>query len=431
MNSAKDSFATSPKTATGAVHIHSLARASLGLAKAAVGAGALLFPSCYHRLGLLLGVTVTLVAAALTFVTLGFLGEVCHAVQGNDMMLVARRAGSPAWAWFLAVAQVALLFGPLLVYLSLTGEYFHSFLHTMTGLHISPNLLQMLVGLGLVMPLTLGANTKVLNNLGVLGMLGMCYVAALCLFDALFVGSSEASKIVQVASVGTHWRDAARAVPMIVFAFSSHLAFPLLLSDMPNAKFTQHTVLGSVAATCCIYMTIGIFGYSRYGPLVHGKDVLKVGFNDGASPVLYLIGQLMVAVANLVSCPILILSLISIIKWARGKNMDETPTLPTPLTMTRAKLKASDMDIQAASPINQDRTYVILICVLAVIMVPFSGSISALLDWLGAIFGCPVALILPSYFWLRTAQDGKRKPLAYACMLTGLLLLLPILLSSK
>lgn len=185
----------SPKSVS--LNTASLLNASLGLAKAAVGAGALLFPSCYHRLGMFLGILVSLLAALLTFLTLTFLGDVCHAVQARDMMQVARRAGSPAWAWGMALAQVALLFGPLLVYLSITGEYCHSFLLALTGWNVSPNVLQMLVGVGLVMPLTLSANTKVLNNLGVLGMLGMCYVAVLCLFDALFTTNPKNNQTVQ------------------------------------------------------------------------------------------------------------------------------------------------------------------------------------------------------------------------------------------
>jgi amino acid permease len=414
---------TSPKIAV-PICSSKLLISSLGLAKAAVGAGALLFPSCFHRLGIFGGIIISCLAAALTHATLSFVGSACNSVQANDFMSLARLAGSSTWAWIAAIGQIALLFGPLLVFLSLTGEYCHAFIKSLTGFEFpSANLLQFIVGLGIILPLTLKSNSKLLNNLGVLGMIGMCYVALLCIFDVLVNHRPMVHSDVSFLSfVGA--KDAISAIPTIIFSFSSHLAFPLLLSEMPSSEFTSNTIFGSVLATLLIYVTIGIFGYSRFGPLVYQKDILKVGFENGSLPA-----ELVVAVSNIVSCPILILSLLALVKWIRGDaqvNSDGHSTpLPTPLSLTRAKLKANELDTSSWRVMRSDNFIIVVITVLAVVIVPFSGSISSLFDTMGALFGAPIALILPSVFYLKACKpEGVSKSLAYFCIGVGAVLLL-------
>jgi amino acid permease len=411
--------------------------ASLGLAKAAVGAGALLFPSCYHRLGLVPGLLVTFLAAVLSLITLSFLGDACRAVNAPDFQAVAKRAGGHrAWPVVAAVGQFALLFGPLLVYLSIIGQYVSDFVQTMLfGIYIPPSLCQFLLGAFVVLPLTLRANTKLLNRLGVLGMFGMCYVAILCVIDALFYrhlnnnnnDHHNATMGMSFLVGGASIRDAVAAVPMIVFSFSSHLAFPILLQDMPSTAFAMQTILGSVTATCAIYVLIGVFGYSRFGSIVHGQDVLKVGHDHGHLPALYLAAEVVVAIANLVSCPILILSLVSLIKTAtfRGPNGNASTSngkgASTPLPLAHAKIRAGEANSAAVSPSPLDDHKIITIVLLAaVVTVPFAGSIGHLLDILGALFGTPVALLLPSWFYLQACQPvGWKRHLAHACMFLG------------
>ncbi|PJF18168.1 hypothetical protein PSACC_02021 [Paramicrosporidium saccamoebae] len=373
----------------------SLWEATISLAKSAVGAGALFMPLCFLRLGLLGGLIGITLAMVLTVMSLTFLGIACQRTGATDYLQLANALGGPKLEFFTVICVVAVMFAPIIVYIRLSSAYLVNFLYHFCGISGEQHVVEVLLSIFVLWPMSWIRDGQKLAQFSSLGMLGMIYVAGLALFDFLLSSPWDFSTV-QWFNYESTWKEAFGCLSMILFSFNCHFTLPTITRDLerPTAERNRSVIVASSCAAATFYLLIGISGYLQFGPQITG-DMLAA---KPSSPA-YIIGQLSIAVVNVVSFPLIIIPVRGIIQWGCSKLGPFRPN----------SIAGSDA-LQGAA-----------IILVGLITSSQFQSTAKVFDLIGSICGGPVTLLLPALFFRRST--GRINPTVLILYIFGLCML--------
>lgn len=380
-----------------------LAQASLSLTKSAVGAGALFMPAIFLRLGWLaasmaLGGLMLLTGASLLLLLLA-----CRRTRSDDYMMLAGQLGGTRLQLTTAFCVTLVMMAPIIVFMRLTTAYIINIVMLLlcggadqqeTTLEWGTGkAIEIMMALFVFWPISLIKDPSSLARFSLFGMLGMMYVALLCLLDCLFSPSTD--PIVAAAVRAVNWDCTIHmlfgSLATILFSFSSHFTLPSVLNGLerPTPNRINSVIMSSCFSTALIYAVIGLSGSINFGSEVQ-EDILMTRPNHPA----YVLAQAVIAAVNILSFPLLLLPVRGMLTWLKSRFQRDHFKFPSnpPPTMEQHP---------STSTTTSDALESLGVIALALLISSAFKSTAKVFDMIGALCGAPVILILPALFYSR------------------------------
>lgn len=261
----------------------SLPKAIFNMSKAAVGLGTILLITSMQTLGFGYGVIAMLFSAALSSLTLHFLGRVTLATRAASYSAVSAAVLGRKGEVLTGVSLGLMLFGSLMGYSYFIGQYSSSGIAFLTGKQLNGKILSSVILYLVVFPVSCMKDMSKLGVVSIFGMLIMCFIAALTIYNSLSTpgimelikSHYEDEKInpeylvkfqdfpaifppLTLASVG--------CFGSLAFAFTNHFALVGTVNTLERPTKTRLTVIiGSCTiVTALINILIGVFSLRFY-----------------------------------------------------------------------------------------------------------------------------------------------------------------------
>ncbi|XP_066594560.1 sodium-coupled neutral amino acid transporter 7-like isoform X2 [Prorops nasuta] len=255
------------------------------IVNATLGAGVLNFPQAFDnaggiatsiitQLGFLFFITATLIilASCSDITNTHSMQDTCAGLCGRKFLYIC--------GIFVAVYS----FGCCLTFLIIIGDQFDRVFATFYGMDFCNHWLD------------------VLSYASSVGCVTILYVVWLIIYES-FAHEDSASKPVKI------WPDnsleALEIVPIICFAYQSHMTAIPTYACMKNRKIGQFTLCAIISMTVCfvVYCVVGIFGYITFGIGKVPSDILQGYMDKNISLAIAIVA---IAVKNFTTYPIVL-----------------------------------------------------------------------------------------------------------------------------
>ena len=301
------------------------------------------------------------------------------------------------------VSILFFLYAPLLMYLSLAGEYISKFaiwiLGTNYGLYTSTKFIVLILTI-LLYPLCCVKNLSKLGIVSVVGLIFLLYVVGLTCYDLAVNSVSPTVKLY-------NWTFAIfGCFAKVLMSYMSHINLPDLCQGLQIKSAGRSAALVSVTSIVAtiLYLVFCICAYLLFGELV-AKDVLETRY---PLPALYHVGRIAVALVNFFSIPLL--------------------TRPTRFAIDWLYVEMFQKSARKSGSADQRAFFEIFLIFLAVtpIAMYFVQSVAVVLEYSGSVFGSLLIFILPSGIYLNLPSGKKTWEMAVAYFNVVLVVILMI-----
>jgi amino acid permease len=250
----------------------------------AIGGGVLAFPFIYAQTGIILGLAIIVLMVPLLFYSQHLICVSSEHFDADHYNTIAQRLPSKIWGVMCNVILILYLIGAVIAFMTLIGELGTGVLHRWVGHGASTWYTSKAVVISafciiVVLPPCLKKSVAEIAWISALALLPIFYLAVLVIIDG-------AAKIVQHSTAEVsyaQWNiNCFYALPMIVFAYQSHVTSPPIYAAQKEKtlkNMDKALVIVYVVETV-LYVVFGIMGYVQFGSNAQGNILLNYSDTD-------------------------------------------------------------------------------------------------------------------------------------------------------
>jgi amino acid permease len=233
------------------------------------GAGVLAFPSAFRETGIVGGIVLTLLFAAVMGWTLHILGMASNGSRQDSYQGVIRALLGPFAGFLVSVSMSIYLFGSCIAYLDIIADQVSSVAIASgmgdTALASRPVVMAVVV-LTVLVPLCLLPKIEALNYASAVAVLSIVYLEGDVVAHSVAHLTSATSAHVEVSllnvTVGLF-----KALPILSFALQCHLVYVPVYHSLKVQSLRVMDLVSVVCYALCLmlYLPTGIMGYLQFG----------------------------------------------------------------------------------------------------------------------------------------------------------------------
>ncbi|CAL7948843.1 unnamed protein product [Xylocopa violacea] len=279
------------------------------IVNATLGAGLLNFPQAFDKAdGLVTSISIQiffLVFITAALVILANCSDITNTSTMQDMF--AKFYGTKS-LFLCAFCIMIYSFGCCLTFLIIIGDQFDRVLATYYGLdychtwYLSRTFVTAVICTLCILPLCFFKRLDVLSYASSIGCITILYVVSLIVYKK-FANSESLVNPMKI------WPDsgyeAFQIVPIICFAYQSHMTAIPMYACMKERNITKFTLCATASMIICFiaYTVVGIFGYATFGAGKVPSDILQ-GYTDKS--VFVTLAIIFIAIKNFTTYPIVL-----------------------------------------------------------------------------------------------------------------------------
>ena len=376
----------------------SLLKATFNLTKSAIGLGAVFLPGNLQRMGLLGGISMILMGAFTSAISLHLLSQMSHYLGVADYFELGMHAYGPRMAMVDTIALILFQIGGLIAYCKFAGSYFSSaiqlFLNTATETvpwWRSYQFLSIILGCCFIFPLSLMKDMSKLGYTSIAGMTCIFYIAGLTVVDFIIEGRVPGADytLLRIKS------DFLSAFSSILFAFVNQFTLVSLIPVLLNPSRLRRASLISSSASIVttVYLCMGISGYLHFGDQV-ARDILSAPTKPS---IAYGIARLLVSVVLVCSYPL---------------QLD--PTRSALDHLFGQFLSSAKRDVYFRTFYRRHVIWtLLLVLVPLLIAVTAADYAEPILEVFSSACGALLVFVLPAAYFLKLSAKGTKMPVRF------------------
>jgi len=352
--------------------------AVMNVTNAALGAGILLFPNEFSKLGIAVGLGSLLIAMVLMISTLRIIGKAGNITNAANYQEAVKALLGPVAGKGTSVTMTFYLLGTCTSYLVLIADQIET---VITVSWLTRTVIILITG-GIVFPLMLMPDITFLSYTSTFGVVSQFYLVAVVMYHSIDKVDAEGpTKPLNMAAFDF---NLGAAFALYTFSLQCHHVFIPVVSKLKNRTQARVDGVGALGLILCtiLYGSLGVLGYLAYGSDVNA-DIIAFNLPDTVDVQ---VARVCLALKCIVSYPLLHFA---------GR-------------MCFADLLGYDLACNWRSPKFPRKVYFTLTVVYLVVSVFIATTIQKIdliVDLNGAVLG-----VFQVYFWpaLLLSKLGKR-----------------------
>ncbi|KAK1120481.1 hypothetical protein K0M31_012458 [Melipona bicolor] len=279
------------------------------IVNATLGAGFLNFPQAFDKAGgLFTSITVQFIALIFITAALVILANCSDVANSSTMQDMFANFYGQKSLFLCAFCIMIYSFGCCLTFLIVIGDQFDRVLATYYGLdychtwYMSRPFVTTVTCSLFILPLCFFKKLNVLSYASSIGCVTILYVITLIVYK-YFTNTEPPINSMKI------WPDneyeALQIIPIICFAYQSHMTAIPMYSCMKERKLRKFTLCAIVSMIICFiaYTVVGIFGYATFGVGKVPSDILQ-GYTEKS--IILTLGIIFIAIKNFTTYPIIL-----------------------------------------------------------------------------------------------------------------------------
>ncbi len=370
----------------------------INLTKTIIGAGLLAIPFAFKADGIVLGISLILIAGIASSYGLYIVGKVSPKVPGDTSYFALCAITYPKLTLLFDFSIAIQCFGVALSYLVLIGDLVPSLI----GDVISRNQ-AILFSLVIIIPLVSFRKLDSLKIGSLIGLLAIGYLTVLVISHSIWDDWSKTQGHVKIVEIGSI-SDILSTFSIIIFAFTAAQNICSIINEI-NDKSRLNFVIGAANIIASVlFISVGIAGYLQFGDNVKGNVILEYKSKLLSSKV----GKFALVLMVTLSYPLMFhpcrLSLNNMVHWIELEVQKEQSPINESTALLNDEEHNSNNQIV---PFSTNR-FVVITVLLTLATYGLALSISSfelVLSLVGATGSTLICFILPGLFGYKLFDD--------------------------
>ncbi len=370
----------------------------INLTKTIIGAGLLAIPFAFKADGIVLGISLILIAGIASSYGLYIVGKVSAKVPGDTSYFALCAITYPKLTLLFDFSIAIQCFGVALSYLVLIGDLVPSLI----GDVISRNQ-AILFSLVIIIPLVSFRKLDSLKIGSLIGLLAIGYLTVLVISHSIWDDWSKTQGHVKIVEIGSI-SDILSTFSIIIFAFTAAQNICSIINEI-NDKSRLNFVIGAANIIASVlFISVGIAGYLQFGDNVKGNVILEYKSKLLSSKV----GKFALVLMVTLSYPLMFhpcrLSLNNMVHWIELEVQKEQSPINESTALLNDEEHNSNNQIV---PFSTNR-FVVITVLLTLATYGLALSISSfelVLSLVGATGSTLICFILPGLFGYKLFDD--------------------------
>ncbi|ODQ59089.1 hypothetical protein WICANDRAFT_31549 [Wickerhamomyces anomalus NRRL Y-366-8] len=370
----------------------------INLTKTIIGAGLLAIPFAFKADGIVLGISLILIAGIASSYGLYIVGKVSAKVPGDTSYFALCAITYPKLTLLFDFSIAIQCFGVALSYLVLIGDLVPSLI----GDVISRNQ-AILFSLVIIIPLVSFRKLDSLKIGSLIGLLAIGYLTVLVISHSIWDDWSKTQGHVKIVEIGSI-SDILSTFSIIIFAFTAAQNICSIINEI-NDKSRLNFVIGAANIIASVlFISVGIAGYLQFGDNVKGNVILEYKSKLLSSKV----GKFALVLMVTLSYPLMFhpcrLSLNNMVHWIELEVQKEQSPINESTALLNDEEHNSNNQIV---PFSTNR-FVVITVLLTLATYGLALSITSfelVLSLVGATGSTLICFILPGLFGYKLFDD--------------------------
>jgi len=388
----------------------------INLTKTIIGAGLLAIPFAFKANGILLGISLILIAALTSAYGLYIVAKVSTKVPGDTSYFALCAITYPKLTLLFDFSIAIQCFGVAISYLVLIGSLVPSLINDV----ISRNQ-AILFSLIIIIPLVSFRKLDSLKIGSLIGLIAIAYLAVLVISHSIFDDWSKTQGNVNIVKPGSI-SDILSTFSIIIFAFTAAQNICTIINEIGNKRQLNLVIGTANLIASLLFITVGLAGYLQFGDNVGGNVILEYKHKLLSSKI----GKFALVLMVTLSYPLMFhpcrLSINNMVHWIE-LEISHATLLPASTTPTSATESTSLLNTQGQNGTEAANQ------VTATQIVPFSTnrfveitvfllsssyglalsitSFELVLSLVGATGSTLICFILPGLFGFKLFDEGS------------------------
>lgn len=370
----------------------------INLTKTIIGAGLLAIPFAFKADGIVLGISLILIAGIASSYGLYIVGKVSPKVPGDTSYFALCAITYPKLTLLFDFSIAIQCFGVALSYLVLIGDLVPSLI----GDVISRNQ-AILFSLIIIIPLVSFRKLDSLKVGSLIGLLAIGYLTVLVISHSIWDDWSKTQGHVKIIEIGSI-SDILSTFSIIIFAFTAAQNICSIINEI-NDKSRLNFVIGAANIIASVlFISVGIAGYLQFGDNVKGNVILEYKSKLLSSKV----GKFALVLMVTLSYPLMFhpcrLSLNNMVHWIELEVQKEQSPINESTSLLNDEEHNSNNQIVPFST-NRFVAITVLLTLATYGLALSITSFELVLSLVGATGSTLICFILPGLFGYKLFDD--------------------------